>query len=86
MKFTAEREAFLEAVLKLGKVVGSKSTMPILEGILISAEQGRITLATYNLEMGMNKEIYCNCEEEGDIVIKARLLSDILRRLVTLPT
>lgn len=81
MKFTAEREAFLEAVLKLGKVVGSKSTMPILEGILISAEQGRITLATYNLEMGMKKEIYCNCEEEGDIVIKARLLSDILRRL-----
>ncbi|MBO4734597.1 MAG: DNA polymerase III subunit beta [Clostridia bacterium] len=81
MKFTASREEFLEAVLKLLKVVGSKSTMPILEGILISAEQGKITLAAYNLEMGMKKEIYCNCEEEGDIVIKAKLLSDILRRL-----
>lgn len=81
MKFTVEREAFLNAVTKLLKVVGSKSTMPVLEGILISAEQGKITLAAYNLEMGMKKEIYCNCEEEGDIVIKARLLSDILRRL-----
>lgn len=81
MKFTVEREAFLNAVTKLLKVVGSKSTMPVLEGILISAEQGKITLAAYNLEMGMKKEIYCNCIEEGDIVIKARLLSDILRRL-----
>ena len=81
MKLSVERASFLEAVSKLQKVVGSKSTMPILEGILISAEQGRITLAAYNLEMGMKKELYCDCKEEGDIVIKARLLSDILRRL-----
>ena len=81
MKFTVEREEFLTAVSKMLKAVGTKSTMPILEGIMISAEQGRITLAAYNLEMGMKKEIYCNCEVEGDIVIKARLLSDILRRL-----
>ena len=81
MKFTANRADFLEAVLKLLKAVGSKSTMPVLEGILISAEQGKITLCSYNLEIGMRKEIYCNCEKPGDIVIKARLLSDILRRL-----
>lgn len=81
MKFVANREEFLEAVLKLLKVVGSKSTMPVLEGILLSAEQGKVTLIAYNLEMGMKKEIYCNCEKEGDIVIKAKLLSDILRRL-----
>ena len=81
MKFTANRNDFLEAVLKLLKAVGTKTTMPILEGILISAKQGCITLSAYNLEMGMRKEIYCNCEKEGAIVIKARLLSDILRRL-----
>ncbi|MBO7519990.1 MAG: DNA polymerase III subunit beta [Clostridia bacterium] len=81
MKFTVSREEFLEAVLKISKVVGSKSTMPILEGVLLSAEQGKLTLAAYNLEMGLKKEIYCDCKEEGDIVIKARLLSDILRRL-----
>lgn len=81
MKLSVERSSFLEAVSKLLKVVGSKSTMPILEGILVSAEQGRMTLAAYNLEMGMKKELYCDCKEEGDIVIKARLLSDILRRL-----
>ena len=81
MKITVERAPFLEAVSKLQKVVSNKTTMPILEGILISAEKGRMTLATYNLEMGMKKEMYANCDEPGDIVINVRLLSEILRKL-----
>ena len=81
MKFLVERAPFLDAVSKLQKVVSNKTSMPILEGILISAEKGILTLATYNLEMGMKKEMYANCEEPGDIVINVRLLSDILRKL-----
>lgn len=81
MKFTVERASFLDAVSKLQKVVTNKTSFPILEGILISAENGRLTLATYNLDMGMKKEMYARCEEEGDIVINARLLSDILRKM-----
>lgn len=81
MIFTCERAKLLEAVSRLQRVVGSKTSMPVLEGILISAEQGKITLISYNLEMGMRKEIYAKCDEEGDIVINARLLADILRRM-----
>lgn len=81
MKIRVEREKLLESVMKLQRVVSSKSTMPVLEGILFSAEQGKLNLASYNLEMGMKKEIYAECLEEGDIVINARLLSDILRRI-----
>ena len=81
MKFRVERAAFLDAVLKMQKTVGVKSSMPVLEGILLSAEKGLLTLSSYNLEMGMKKEIYASCEEEGDIVINARLLADILRKL-----
>ncbi len=81
MKFSVDRSAFSEAVQKLQKVVGNKTSMPVLEGILISAESGKITMIAYNLEMGMKKEIYANCQEEGDIVINARLLADILRKM-----
>ena len=81
MIFSVEREKLLEAVSRLQRVVGAKTSMPVLEGILISAEQGKVTLVSYNLEMGMKKEIYANCEQEGDIVINARLLADILRRM-----
>ena len=81
MKFIVERAKLLEAVTKLQSVVGSKTSMPVLEGILISAEQGKITLIAYNLEMGIKKEIYAKCEEAGDIVIPAKLLADILRKM-----
>ena len=81
MIFSVERAKLLDAVSHLQRVVGSKTAMPILEGILISAEQGKITLISYNLEMGMKKEIYAKCDEAGDIVINARLLADILRRM-----
>ncbi len=81
MKIRVERSVFLDAVLKMQKTVGAKSSMPVLEGVLLSAEKGLLTLSSYNLEMGMKKEMYASCEEEGDIVINARLLADILRKL-----
>ena len=81
MIFSVERTKLLEAVLKLQSAVGTKTSMPVLEGILISAEQGKVTLIAYNLEIGMKKEIYAKCEEEGDIVINARLLAEILRKM-----
>ena len=81
MIFSVERSELLEAVSRLQRVVGSKTSVPVLEGILLSAEQGKLTLIAYNLEMGMKKEIFARCEEAGDIVLSARLLADILRRM-----
>lgn len=81
MIFSVERQKLLDAVTRLQRVVGAKTSMPVLEGILISAEPGKVTLIAYNLEMGMKRELYAKCDEAGDIVINAKLLSDILRRM-----
>ncbi len=81
MKFSAERGELLDAVTRLQKIVSSKTAMPVLEGILLSAEKGKLTLIAYNLETGIKKEMYASCEEEGDIVINARLLGEILRKM-----
>lgn len=81
MIVTIEREKILEAVNHLSRIVSSKTSLPVLEGILISAEQGKVTLISYNLEIGIKKEIYASTEQEGDIVINAKILADILRRM-----
>lgn len=81
MIFEVERAQLLDAVTNLSRIVSNKTSQPVLEGILISAEKGKITLLSYNLEMGMKKEIYANTSVEGDIVLPARFLSDILRRM-----
>lgn len=79
MRFTSERAALLDAVQNLSRIV-TKTSIPVLEGVLISAEKGKLTLISYNLEISMKKEIYADCEVEGDIVISAKLLAEILRR------
>ena len=79
MIFSTDRASLLDAVQNLSRIV-TKTSLPVLEGILISAEQGKITLVSYNLEMSMKKEIYASCKEEGDIVLSAKLLTEILRR------
>lgn len=79
MLFTTQRSELLDAVQNLSRIV-TKTSQPVLEGILISAEQEKITLVSYNLEMSMKKVIYASCEQEGDIVISAKLLTEILRR------
>lgn len=81
MIFSINRVSFLEAVSRLQRVVSSKSALPVLEGILISAEKEQVTLAAYNLEVGMKKTLPAISSEPGDIVLNARLLSDILRKL-----
>ena len=81
MKFSVEREKLLEAVNHLSRIVSGKTSLPVLEGILFSAEQGKLTIISYNLEMGIKKEIYASTEEAGDIVINAKLLGDILRKM-----
>ncbi len=81
MKFTVDRHELSDAVAKLSRAVSPKSALPVLEGILFSAEDGVLTLASYNYEIGMRRELAIRCEEEGDIVIGAKLLGDILRKL-----
>lgn len=81
MIFSVERNEFLDAVSRLSRIVSSKTAYPELEGILISAYQGKITLIAYNLEMSMQKDIFARTEEDGEIVISARILGDIFKRL-----
>ena len=44
MIFEVERAALLDAVTNLSRIVSNKTSQPVLEGILISAEKGKITL------------------------------------------
>ena len=81
MKISVERSALLEAINHLSRIVNNKTSLPVLEGIYFSAEQGKLTLISYNLEMGIKKVIYSNTEENGEIVISARILAEILRKM-----
>lgn len=81
MRFLVEREKLCEAVTNLSRAVATKATFPVLEGIHMTASEDGLKMMAYNLEIGMTKTIDITCAEEGKIVIKAKLLGDILRSL-----
>ncbi len=81
MKFTVEREKLCEAVSVLSRVVASKAAIPVLEGIFIKTNGSSISMMSYNLEMGLTKEVEATCSEDGQIVINARLLLEMLRKM-----
>ena len=81
MKFICEREKLLKAINSVVKGVASKTTMPILEGILIQTNDNEIKLTTYDLEIGIEYIIESTIEEQGSTVVNAIMFSEIIRKL-----
>ena len=81
MKFTCNTSVLAEACNIVQRGGPQKSTIPATEGIFISAKNSKLTLTGYDLEVGITTVIDCSIESEGSVVLNARLLCDILRRL-----
>jgi len=63
------------------KAVASRSTIPALEGVLITAINNNIELCAYNTELGITTKLPANVIKEGEIVINAHLLTEIIKKL-----
>ena len=81
MKIICEKDKMLKAINSVVKGVASKTTMPILEGILIQTNDNNIKLTTYDLEIGIEYIIDANVEEQGSTVVNAIMFSEIIRKL-----
>ena len=80
-KFVCEKDNILKAINSVVKAVASKTTMPILEGILIQTNDNEIKLTTYDLEIGIEYIMDCEVEEQGSTVVNAIMFSEIIRKL-----
>ena len=82
MNIICSKEKLLEAINIVLKAVPSKTTLPILECILIRAQENEIKLLCNNLEMGIETSpIAANVIEAGNLAIDARMFSEIIRKL-----
>ena len=81
MKLTCDRALLANAIAGVSKAVTQRSSIPVLEGILMKADGFNLTLTGYDLEMGITTTIEANVLEPGDAVLPAKLLGDMVRRL-----
>ena len=81
MKIVCEKEKIIKAINSVTKAVASKTTMPILEGILIQTNENEVKLTTYDLEIGIEYIIEAEVKEQGATVVNAIMFSEIIRKL-----
>lgn len=81
MKIVCYKDTIIKAINSVVKGVASKTTMPILEGILIQTNDNEIKLTTYDLEIGIEYIMECEVKEQGSTVVNAIMFSEIIRKL-----
>lgn len=81
MKIVCSKSNLVKGVNIVSKAVPSKTTMPILECILIDANMDVIKLTSNDMELGIQTEIEGEIIKHGMIAIDAKIFSEIVRKL-----
>lgn len=82
MKIIFKKDKMIKALNSVTKAVATKTTMPILEGILIQTNNDNIKLTCYDKELGIEYIIKeNNVLEQGSTVVNAIMFSEIIRKL-----
>lgn len=81
MKIICSKSNLLNGVNTVSKAVPSKTTMSILECILIDASKGEIRLTANDMELGIETIIEGEIEEKGIIALDAKIFLEMVRKL-----
>ena len=82
MKFVCEKEKLVIGLNMVSRSSVSRTTTPILDGILIQVTEEDIILTTNDSEIGMECKLeYIEAPEKGKVVVDCKMLGDIVRKL-----
>ncbi len=76
MRVTCLPEKLNEGLATVGRVVSTKSPLPVLGNVLLQTDGGQLKLAATNLELTVIGWVGAKVEEEGAITLPSRLLAD----------
>ncbi len=81
MKFSCEKYLLQSAVATASRAAAAKSSVPALEGLLVEAGTDTVKVTGYDLKTGITTTIPADVSSGGYLVLNARLLGDIVRKL-----
>lgn len=81
MKLSIARGALLDSLGVVTKALSSRTTLPILSGVLLSASDGMVVLQATDLEISIRDSAQADVEEKGVVVVPGRLLADVVRKM-----
>lgn len=81
MKLVCEGIDLSDAVLKVVKACATRTTIPLMECIRLSAKNDGVTLAATDGEMSIIKKIKAEVYEEGEVCVPGRYFADFIKKL-----
>ncbi len=82
MKFRSERDSLAEVLSTAARAVGSRgASSPVLSGVLLGCKGNRLVVTGTDLDLTIRMEQEVIGLEDGDCVVPARLITDIVRSL-----
>lgn len=81
MRLQVTQENLNKALSIVGRVASSKTSLPILNNILLRAEGNRLQLAATNLEIAITQFVGGKVDEEGSITVPAKLMAEFIGNL-----
>ena len=81
MKLIFQQEALQRSISIVQKAVSVRTTLPILECILLDANFPNIRMMANDMELGIETVVEGTIEERGSIALDARAFSDMIRKL-----
>jgi DNA polymerase-3 subunit beta len=85
VKFRVERDVLAEAVAWAARSLPARPPVPVLAGLLLTAQEGRLALSGFDYEVSARVELEADVEEAGTVLVSGRLLNDISRNLPNRP-
>ncbi len=79
MQIICKTDILVKALQILSKVTNTSATLESLRGVLISVNDGNVSVSATNLEVGVNVKIPATDTEDGSVLINPKILIDAVR-------
>lgn len=81
MKFRVEKSEFLKQLSNVSNIVPAKPVVTIISNLMIEAEKNKLSFSSTDFEITMHTEMPASVSEEGVIIVNAKTLVDLVKRL-----
>ncbi|HEX5526745.1 MAG TPA: DNA polymerase III subunit beta [Solirubrobacterales bacterium] len=81
MKLTTKRDDLVSKLSTVSRAVSTRAATQALSGVLLTAGEGRVTLAATDLDLGLETALEANVEEGGSVLLPGRLFAEVARSL-----
>src|SRR6266540_168822 len=85
VKFKCDRDVLSDALQTVQRAVSPRPGIPALTGVLMNASDSGLTLAATDLEVSVRLELEVQTQQEGVVLVPARLLGDMVKSFEQAP-